>query len=91
MKQKTSTAKQKPNNNDWKRTLQDVIDRHNSQHARKRNTVGNRTMDQHASTLFRIFTTLRNLGFKFSHSTWADVTSKSSFATGRQIPRCSLS
>lgn len=66
MKQKISPAKQKPNSNNWKRTLQDVINGHNSQHAQKRKTVGHRTMDQRASSLFRFFITVRGLGFRFS-------------------------
>jgi hypothetical protein len=51
---------------DWKRTLQDMINQKNSQHANKPKTVSNRTMEQRASGLFRSFHILRGLGFKLN-------------------------
>jgi hypothetical protein len=66
MKHRNSSAQPQPTAADWKRTLQDVIQRYNGAHATKHKTVSNRTMEQRASGLFRSFTTLRGLGSKFN-------------------------
>jgi hypothetical protein len=66
MKHRNLPAQPQPTTADWKRTLQDLIQKHNGEHANKRKTVSNRTMEQRASGLFRSFTTLRGVGFKFN-------------------------
>lgn len=56
-------SKQKGN---WKRELQDIINRNNGRHAVRAKTVSNRTMEARAQVLFRNFALLRTLGFKVS-------------------------
>lgn len=66
MKRRHLPAQPKPTSADWKRTLQDVINQYNGQHATKYKTVSNRTKEQRASGLFRSFRILRGLGFKLN-------------------------
>lgn len=49
---------------DWKRTLQDIINRHNGQHGARDKVVSHRTRDARAMALFRMFNLLRTLGYK---------------------------
>lgn len=56
----------------WKRALQDVLDAHNTGHALRAKVVAARTTEARAQGLFRIFSVLRELGFRFSPLNLAD-------------------
>jgi hypothetical protein len=60
------SSKPKPPEVDWKRDLQNVLDEHNDMHASKNKTVSFKTRQDRANGLFRMFTSLRAMGFKLA-------------------------
>lgn len=52
------------NNSDWGLRLEAVIGEHNSQHAARNKLVSHSTMHARAKGIYRVFRTLRALGFK---------------------------
>lgn len=48
----------------WKRQLQDLIDTNNERHSTRGKSVGHKTQNERAASLFRSFKRLREMGFK---------------------------
>ncbi|KQQ97151.1 hypothetical protein [Massilia sp. Leaf139] len=51
----------------WKRQLQALIDAHNGMHAKRGKVISYKTRAEQAASLFRIFTRLRELGFRLDN------------------------